>query len=118
MAERRLVYAVDERPSLEGQTGGGGIPDGPTDRPETGELSLVNERPTLVPGALLHACWTRPGAIWSSHITPTSVLSPRSSKTDAGYSTEVVFDDTALVLFRAQRRRQSRRGVRRRADAG
>jgi len=97
-AERHIVYAVDERPSLEGQTGGGGYLMALRIDPGTGELSLVDRKPTLSQ----EPCYTlldksRRFVVVSHHADSGFVTKIR--KTDEGYSTEVIFDDTGLVLF-------------------
>jgi 6-phosphogluconolactonase len=97
-SERKIIYAVDERPSLEGQTGGGGYLLAMRLDPRTGQLSLVNRRPTLSQ----EPCYTlldksRRFVVVSHHADFGFVT--KVQKTDDGYSTEVVFDDTGLVLF-------------------
>jgi 6-phosphogluconolactonase len=97
-AERHMVYAVDERPSLKGQTGGGGYLMALDLDPRTGELNLVNRKPTLSQ----EPCYTlldktRRFLVVSHHADSGFVT--KVKKTDDGYSTEVVFDDTGLVLF-------------------
>jgi 6-phosphogluconolactonase len=97
-AERHMVYAVDERPSLKGQTGGGGYLMALDLDPRTGELNLVNGRPTLSQ----EPCYTlldrtRRFLVVSHHADSGFVT--KVKKTANGYSTEVVFDDTGLVLF-------------------
>lgn len=96
--KRKMVYAVDERPSLEGQTGGGGYLMALKIEPQSGALSMVNRRPTLSQ----EPCYTlldrtRRFVVVSHHADSGFVT--KVKKTDDGYSTDVVFDDTGLVLF-------------------
>ncbi len=96
--ERQIVYAVDERPSLEGQTGGGGYLLALKIDPQTGRLSLIDRKPTLSQ----EPCYTyldgsKRFVVVSHHADSGFVT--KIKKTDEGYSTEVIFDDTGLVLF-------------------
>ncbi len=98
-SERGIVYLVDERPSLRGQTGGGGYVMALKIEAETGDVSVINEQRTLSQEpcyTLLDA--TRRYLVVSHHADFGFVT--KVVKGETGYSTEVVFDDTALVLFR------------------
>jgi 6-phosphogluconolactonase (cycloisomerase 2 family) len=97
-AERHIIYAVDERPSLEGQTGGGGYLMALQIDPQTGRLSLMNRKPTLSQ----EPCYTcldhsRRFVIVSHHADSGFVTKIRRS--GQGYFNEVLFEDTGLVLF-------------------
>ena len=97
-AERGIVYLVDERPSLRGQTGGGGYVMAVKIDPVTGHASLINERPTLSQEPCY--TWLDPGRRYLvvSHHADFGFVT-KVVKGEMGYGNEVVFDDTALVLF-------------------
>jgi 6-phosphogluconolactonase len=99
--ERGIVYFVDERPSLRGQTGGGGYVVAAKIDPESGNLSLINEMPSLSQ----EPCYTyldktKRYLVVSHHADFGFVT--KIVRNGGGYSTETFFDDTALVLFRIE----------------
>ncbi len=97
--ERGIIYIVNECPSQRGQTGGGGYVLALQINPQSGRLSLLNEKPTLSQEPC-YICLdiTKRYLIVSHHADFGFVT--KVVKGENGYSTQVIFDDTALVLFR------------------
>ena len=96
--ERGVVYAVDECPNQRGQTGGGGYLLALKIDPHSGQLSLLNQQPTLSQEPC-YTCLDRTRRyILVSHHADFGFVT-QVVKGESGYSTQVFFDDTALVLF-------------------
>jgi 6-phosphogluconolactonase (cycloisomerase 2 family) len=101
--ERGVLYITNEIDSKHGEKGGGGYVIAFRIDRETGKLSLINEKESLsscpcyicLDGAKLYALVAHHGG--SSYVT--KIIR------DAGgaYFSKVLFDDTALVLFRVNR---------------
>jgi 6-phosphogluconolactonase len=96
--ERGIVYIVNECPSQRGQTGGGGYLMALKVDPQSGRLSLINEKPTLSQEPCYTCLDKTKRYILVSHHADFGFVT-KVVKGDSGYSTEVIFDDTALVLF-------------------
>lgn len=99
-ADKRILYSNDECGERRGEIGGGGYLLAFRIDPESGKLSLINQKDSLSPepsylcldksGKYLAACHC--GDPW--HVTRI-VRRP-----DGSFGNEVLFDDSALVLFR------------------
>lgn len=96
--ERGIVYLVNECPSQRGQTGGGGYLMALKIDRETGKLSLINEKPTLSQEPCYTCLDKTKRFILVSHHADFGFVT-KVVKGEQGYSTQVIFDDTALVLF-------------------
>jgi 6-phosphogluconolactonase len=96
--ERGIVYLVNECPSQRGQTGGGGYLMALKIDPHSGKLSLINEKPTLSQEPCYTCLDKTKRYIIVSHHADFGFVT-KVAKGEQGYSTRVVFDDTALVLF-------------------
>ncbi len=96
--ERGIVYIVNECPSLRGQTGGGGYLMALKIDPQSGRLNLLNEKPTLSQEPCYTCLDKTKRYIIVSHHADFGFVT-KVVKGENGYSTEVIFDDTALVLF-------------------
>jgi 6-phosphogluconolactonase len=97
--ERNIIYAIDERASLRGQYGGGGYLMAIKIDSANGKLSLINEKKTLSQDPC-YTCLDKTGryVLVSHHIGFNFVT--RIGKDEKGYSSETVFNDNALALFR------------------
>lgn len=97
---RGILYAVDEIGQRRGEIGGGGyILAFRIDR-ETGELSLINERETLV-AEPSYICLDKTGKYLTvCHCADPFHVTKIVRRTDGTFGNEVVFDDTALTMFR------------------
>lgn len=95
---RGIVYLVNECPSQRGQTGGGGYLMALKIDPLSGKLTLVSERPTLSQEPCYTCLDKTRRYILVSHHADFGFVT-KVVKGNSGYSTQVVFDDTALVLF-------------------
>jgi len=96
--ERGVIYIVNECPSLRGQTGGGGYLMALKIDPQSGKLTLLNEKPTLSQEPCYTCLDTTKRYILVSHHADFGFVT-KVVKGEKGYTTEVIFDDTALVLF-------------------
>jgi len=96
--ERNVVYIINEVPSQRGRTGGGGYLMAVKIDPETGTLSLINERPSLSHEPC-YTCLDKTGHyIIVAHHADFGFVT-KIIKDDELYSTRTYFDDTGLVLF-------------------
>jgi 6-phosphogluconolactonase len=98
-AERGIVYITNECPSLRGQTGGGGYLMALKIDPASGKLTQINEKETLS-AEPCYTCLdkTKRYIVVSHHVDFGFVT--KIVKSEKGYSSVTVFDDSALVLFR------------------
>lgn len=96
--EQNIVYLVNERPSLRGQTGGGGYLMAIKIDPLTGKASLINEKETLSQEPCYTCLEKSKQYILVSHHADFGFVT-KIVQTEKGYSTKIYFDDTALVLF-------------------
>ena len=96
--EGGIVYLVNECPSQLGQTGGGGYLLALKIDPQTGKLTLINEKPTLGQEPCYTCLDKSKRYIIVSHHADFGFVT-KVVKGEHGYSTQVVFDDTALALF-------------------
>ncbi len=98
-AEKNILYTINERPSLKGQTGGGGYVMALQLDPATGKLSLINERPSLSGEPCYTALDKTKRYLLISHHADFGFVT-KIVKTEKGFASMTVFDDTALTLFR------------------
>lgn len=98
--ERNIVYITNECHSRRGQLGGGGYVMAIKIDPETGKLTLINEKESLAPEPC-YICLdkTKRYAIVAHHID-SDFVTKIVKNMDGSYSSEPQFDDCALVLFR------------------
>lgn len=99
-AEHRMLYVCDERGERYGEVGGGGYLMAFSIDPANGELTLVNRKDSLCPepsyvtmdksGRYLVAC----------HCSDPWHVTRLVRRPDGTLKNEVLFDETALVLFR------------------
>lgn len=97
--ERKVIYLVNEWPDQRGQTGGGGYLLALKVDPETGNLKLIDEKPTLS----AEPCYTyldksKRYFVVSHHADKSHVT--KIVRTSQGFTSMSVFDDAGLVLFR------------------
>jgi 6-phosphogluconolactonase len=98
-AERNIAYITNECPSHRGQTGGGGYLMAVKIDPESGKLRLINEKETLSAEPCYTCLEKTKRYILVSHHADFGFVT-KIVKSEKGYSSVTVFDDTALVLFR------------------
>lgn len=97
--ENLILYAVNECGERRDEIGGGGYILAFRINPETGKLSLLNERQTLSPEPS-YLCMTKSKKyIMTCHCSDPWHVTKIVRKEDGSFSNEVLFDDTALVLF-------------------
>lgn len=97
--ENLILYAVNECGERRDEIGGGGYILAFRINPETGKLSLLNERQTLSPEPS-YLCMTKSKKyIMTCHCADPWHVTKIVRKEDGSFSNEVLFDDTALVLF-------------------
>lgn len=98
--ERNILYAVNECGERRGEIGGGGYILAFRIDPETGDLTLINEKESLVPEpSYLWLDKTRDYLLTCHCADPWHVTKIKKNP-DGTYDNEVLFDDTAVVLFR------------------
>lgn len=99
-AERKILYAVDERGERRGEIGGGGYVLAFRIDSTTGQLTLINEKESLSPEpAYLHLDKSKKFLVACHMCDPFHVTKIRKHE-NGSYSNEVLFCDTGLVLFR------------------
>lgn len=99
-AKHKMLYAVNECGERRGEIGGGGYLMAFRIDPETGKLTLVNEKDTLSPEPS-YLCLDKSGKyLITCHCADPWHVTKIVSHPDGTYSNEVLFDDTALVMFR------------------
>jgi 6-phosphogluconolactonase (cycloisomerase 2 family) len=100
--ERHIVYITNECDSLPGKTGGGGSVLAIGIDRESGKLSLLNQKESLaVNPSYVWVDKTKRYALVSHHVGRghvTKIL----RKENGGLTSETLFDDAALVLFRLE----------------
>jgi 6-phosphogluconolactonase (cycloisomerase 2 family) len=100
--ERRIVYITNECDSLPGKTGGGGSVLAIGIDGETGKLSLLNRKESLA--VLPSYVWVDAAKRYAlvSHHGGRGHVTKILRKADGGLTSETLFDDSALVLFRLE----------------
>lgn len=99
-SERKMLYAVDERGERRGEIGGGGYVMAFRIDATTGKLTLVNEKESLSPEPS-YLCLDKAGKyLVACHCSDPFHVTKIFKRPDGTYGNEVLFDDTALVMFR------------------
>ncbi len=99
-AERKVLYAVDECGERRGEIGGGGYLLAFRIDSETGKLTLMNQKDSLAPEpSYLHLDKSGKYLVTCHCVDPFHVTKI-VKRPDGTYGNEVLFDDTALVMFR------------------
>ena len=99
-AARQILYAVDERGERRGEIGGGGYVMAFHIDADTGELTLINEKESLSPEPS-YLCLDKSGKyLVACHCSDPFHVTKIVKRPDGSYGNEVLFDDTALVMFR------------------
>lgn len=97
--ERMMLYAVNECGERRGEIGGGGYVMSFSIDARTGKLTLMNEQHSLSPEPS-YLCMSRNKKyLITCHCADPWHVTKIVEKEDGSYSNEVLFDDTALVLF-------------------
>lgn len=97
---RKMLYAVDERGERRGEIGGGGYVMAFRIDATTGKLTLTNEKESLSPEPS-YLCLDKSGRyLVACHCSDPFHVTKIIKHPDGSYSNEVLFDDTALVMFR------------------
>jgi len=98
-AEHKMLYAVDERGERRGEIGGGGYVMAFRIDATTGKLTLVNEKESLSPEPS-YLCMDKSGKyLLACHCSDPFHVTKISKRPDGTFFNEVLFDDTALVMF-------------------
>ncbi len=98
--KRGIVYAVHECGDRHGEVGGGGYIMAFRIDPETGRLTLVNQKDSLSPEPS-YVCLDRSGQyLMVCHCSDPWHVTRIVKREDGSYGNEVLFDDAGLVLFR------------------
>lgn len=98
-AERMVLYAVNECGERRGEIGGGGYVLSFSINPETGKLTLMNEQASLSPEPSYLCMSQNKKYLITCHCADPWHVTKIVQHEDGSYSNEVLFDDTALVLF-------------------
>jgi 6-phosphogluconolactonase len=99
-AERKMLYAVDERGERRGEIGGGGYIMAFRIDSTTGKLTLVNEKESLSPEPSYLCLDKSRRYLVACHCSDPFHVTKIVKRADGTYGNEVLFDDTALVMFR------------------
>ena len=99
-AERKMLYAVDERGERRGEIGGGGYVMAFRIDSTTGKLTLVNEKESLSPEPSYLCLDKSKKYLVACHCSDPFHVTKITQRPDGSYGNEVLFDDTALVMFR------------------
>lgn len=98
--KRRVLYAVDERGERYGEVGGGGYLMAFSIDPASGELTLMNRRDSLCPEPSYITLDKSGRYIVICHCSDPWHVTRLVRHEDGTLENEVLFDETALVLFR------------------
>ena len=99
-SKKKILYCCDERGERRGEIGGGGYVLAFSIDPDTGKLTEVSRKDSLCP---------EPSYLWldksgrylvACHCSDPWHVTRLVKRPDGQFSNEVLFDDTALVLFR------------------
>lgn len=98
--DRGILYSNDECGERRGEIGGGGYVLAFRIDPKTGALSLMNRRDSLSPEPS-YLCLDKSGRYLTvCHCADPWHVTRIVKRPDGSFANEVLFDDTALVLFR------------------
>lgn len=99
-AEHKILYSNNECGERRGEIGGGGYLMAFSIDPETGKLTLMNEKESLSPEPS-YLCLDKSGKyLVTCHCSDPWHVTKIVKRPDGSYTNEVLFDDTALVMFR------------------
>ncbi|RJW48849.1 hypothetical protein DXC92_07485 [Clostridiales bacterium TF09-2AC] len=99
-AKNRILYAVNECGERRGGIGGGGYLLAFRINPETGGLTLINEKESLLPEPS-YLCLDKSGKyLLTCHCADPWHVTKIKKNEDGTFQNEVLFDDTAIVMFR------------------
>ncbi|MCD8367405.1 MAG: lactonase family protein [Clostridiales bacterium] len=99
-AQRGILYSNDECGERRGEVGGGGYLLAFAIDPETGRLTLMNQKDSLSPEPS-YLCLDKSGKyLVTCHCADPWHVTKIVRHPDGSFGNEVLFDDTALVLFR------------------
>ncbi|MCD8342734.1 MAG: lactonase family protein [Clostridiales bacterium] len=99
-AQRGILYSNDEYGERRGEVGGGGYLLAFAIDPETGRLTLMNQKDSLSPEPS-YLCLDKSGKyLVTCHCADPWHVTKIVRHPDGSFGNEVLFDDTALVLFR------------------
>jgi 6-phosphogluconolactonase (cycloisomerase 2 family) len=97
--DRKVLYAVDERGERRGEIGGGGYVMAFRIDATSGMLTLINEQNSLSPEPS-YLCLDKSGKyLMACHCSDPFHVTKIVKRADGTYGNEVLFDDTALVMF-------------------
>lgn len=99
-AENKILYAVNECGERRGEIGGGGYVLAFRIDEETGRLTLINERDSLLPEPSYITMDGSKKFLIACHCADPWHVTKIVKHEDGTYGNEVLFDDTALVMFR------------------
>ena len=97
---RKILYAVDERGDRRGEIGGGGYVMAFHIDATTGKLTLLNEKESLSPEPSYLCLDKSRKYLVACHCSDPFHVTRIVKRPDGTYGNEVLFDDTALVMFR------------------
>ena len=98
--ERNILYICNECGERWGEIGGGGYIMAYQFHPETGKLTLINEKETLCPEPSYVCMDASKKYLAICHCSDPWHVTKIVKHGDGTFGNEVVFDDTGLVLFR------------------
>ena len=99
-AENNILYSNDECGERRGEIGGGGYIRAYKIDPSTGRLTLMNCRDSLAPEPSYICLDKSKKYLVTCHCSDPWHVTKIVKKEDGSYTNEVLFDDTALVMFR------------------
>ena len=97
--EKHMLYAVNECGERRGEIGGGGYVLAFRIDPETGSLSLVNERDSLLPEPSYLAMDASGKYLLTCNCADPFHVTKIVRRPDGSFGNEVLMDDAALILF-------------------
>ena len=98
-AGRKVLYAVDERGERRGEIGGGGYVMAFRIDAASGKLTLINEQNSLSPEPSYLCLDKSSKYLMACHCSDPFHVTKIVKRADGSYGNEVLFDDTALVMF-------------------
>ncbi|MBR1496727.1 MAG: beta-propeller fold lactonase family protein [Oscillospiraceae bacterium] len=97
---RRVLYAVNECGERRGEIGGGGYVLAFRIDPKTGKLTCLSERDSLLPEPSYLTMDAEHRHLITCHCADPFHVTKIVRRPDGSFGNEVLFDDTALVMFR------------------
>lgn len=99
-AENKILYAVNECGERRGEIGGGGYVMAFRIDAKTGKLELINERDSLLPEPSYITMDSSKKFLIICHCADPFHVTKIVKNPDGTYTNKVLFDDTALVMYR------------------